>query len=73
MIDRGLKMTVGRQAELLGLSRSSVYYVARPLPERDLLLMRKLDECHLKWPFYGARKLHQELLLAGHSVGRRCR
>jgi putative transposase len=71
MINRGLKMTVGRQAELLGLSRSSVYYVARPLPERDLLLMRKLDECHLKWPFYGARKLRQELLLAGHSVGRR--
>jgi len=71
MINRGLKMTVGRQAELLGLSRSSVYYVARPLPERDLLLMRKLDECHLKWPFYGARKLRQELLLACHSVGRR--
>ena len=31
------------------------------LPERDLKLMRILDELHLKWPFYGARKLTREL------------
>ena len=71
MIDRGLPMTVKRQAELLDLSRSSVYYVARQLPERDLRLMRMLDELHLKWPFYGARKLARELQNQGHEVGRR--
>lgn len=71
MIDRGSEVTVKRQAELLGLSRSSVYYTPRPLSERDLKLMRRIDELHLKWPFYGARKLARELRKEGHEVGRR--
>ena len=57
MIERDGELSVKRQAQLLDLSRSSVYYVARGLPQRDLKLMRMLDELHLKWPFYGARKL----------------
>ena len=61
MIERDGEVSVKRQAQLLDLSRSSVYYVARGLPERDLKLMRILDELHLKWPFYGARKLTREL------------
>ncbi len=71
LIDRGSEVAVSRQAELLDLSRSSVYYAPRPLPERDLRLMRRLDELHLKWPFYGARKLTRELQDEGHAVGRR--
>ena len=71
MIERDGEVSVKRQAELLDLSRSSVYYVARGLPERDLKLMRILDELHLKWPFYGARKLTRELQNQGHEVGRR--
>jgi len=71
MIDRGSPLTVKRQAEVLDLSRSSVYYTPRPLPERDLTLMRRLDELHLKWPFYGSRKLTCELQDEGHDVGRR--
>jgi putative transposase len=53
MIERDGEVSVKRQAQLLDLSRSSVYYIARDLPERDLKLMRILDELHLKWPFYG--------------------
>ena len=71
MIERDGEVSVKRQAELLDLSRSSVYYVARGLPERDLKLMRILDELHLKWPFNGARKLARELQNQGHEVGRR--
>ena len=71
MIDRGCAMAVKRQAEILDLSRSGVYYEPRRLPERDLLLMRRMDELHLKWPFYGARKLRRELLYDGHAVGLR--
>jgi putative transposase len=37
MIERGAEVAVTRQAELLGLSRSSVYYTPRPLSNRDLL------------------------------------
>jgi putative transposase len=71
MIDRGSKLPVTRQAELLDLSRSSVYYTPRPLSDRDLGLMRRLDELHLQLPFYGSRKLTRELQKEGHDVGRR--
>jgi putative transposase len=71
MIERGSKVAVKRQAELLDLGRSSVYYTPRPLSERDLGLMRRLDELHLQLPFYGSRKLTRELRKEGHDVGRR--
>jgi putative transposase len=71
MIDRGSTLPVTRQAELLDLSRSSVYYTPRPLSDRDLGLMRRLDELHLQLPFYGSRKLTRELRKEGHDVGRR--
>jgi len=71
MIDRGAKLSVTRQAELLDLSRSSVYYSPRPISERDLGLMRRIDELHLEAPFYGARKLAEQLRREGHEVGRR--
>jgi len=71
MIEHGAKVSVTRQAELLDLSRSSVYYTPRPISDRDLALMRRLDELHLQIPFYGARKLTRELRKEGHDVGRR--
>jgi len=71
MIERGARVSVRRQAELLDLSRSSVYYAPRPLSERDLVLMLRIDELHLQIPFYGSRKLTRELRNEGHDVGRR--
>jgi putative transposase len=53
------------------LSRSNVYYVPRPLPERDLVLMRRIDEIHLESPFFGSRKIVDQLRRDGHDVGRR--
>lgn len=71
MIQRDVNCPIKRQCELLGLSRSGVYYVPRELPQRDVLLMRRIDELHLQWPFYGSRKLTLELCKEGHEVGRR--
>jgi putative transposase len=71
MIDRGVQLGVKRQAELLDLSRSSVYYTPRPLSEWDLRLMRRIDELHLQLPYYGSRKLAKALRREGHEVGRR--
>ena len=71
MIDRGCGVTVKRQAELLELSRSSVYYAPRPLSDRDLGLMRRIDELHLELPYFGSRKLANRLRREGHDVGRR--
>src|SRR6185437_8728631 len=71
MIDRGDEVTVSRQAQLLGLSRASVYYRARPVSQHDLKLMRRLDELHLEIPFYGARKLAEQLRRDGEPIGRK--
>jgi putative transposase len=71
MIDRGSQLPVKRQARLLDLSRSSVYYRARPVSAQDLLLMRRIDELHLEAPFFGARKLAAQLRRGGHRIGRR--
>jgi putative transposase len=71
MIARGRKLSVKSQAELLALSRSSVYYRPRPVSPRDLLLMRRIDELHLEAPFYGARKILAQLRREGHVLGRR--
>jgi putative transposase len=71
MIDRGSKVPVKRQAELLDLSRSSVYYTPRAVSERDLRLMRRIDELHLELPYYGSRKLTDRLQREGYEVGRR--
>jgi putative transposase len=71
MIDRGDELSVKRQAELLDLSRTNVYYRPRPVSARDLQLMRRIDELHLEAPFYGARKIAAQLKREGHEVGRR--
>jgi len=71
MIDRGAVLTVKRQTELLDLTRSNVYYRPRPVSERDLLLMRRIDELHLEAPYYGARKFAAQLRREGHEIGRK--
>jgi putative transposase len=71
MIDRKHRLSVTRQATLLGLSRGSVYYLPKPTSAADLALMRRLDELHLEHPFMGARMLRRQLLAEGIRVGRR--
>src|SRR5436190_15630814 len=71
MIDASHDLPVTRQAELLDLSRSNVYYLPRPVSDSDLLLMRRIDELHLNFPFAGARMLRDMLKLEGVDVGRK--
>jgi putative transposase len=70
MIDREHKLPIKRQAEVLSISRGAAYYEPRPVPERDLLLMRKIDELHLNHPFAGSRMLRDLLRQQGIDVGR---
>ncbi|NKE68859.1 IS3 family transposase [Ramlibacter sp. RBP-2] len=71
MIDRDHALTVTRQAELLAISRGSVYYLPRAVSAPDLALMRRLDELHLEHPFMEARMLRNQLWRDGVRVGRR--
>ena len=66
MIDREHALPLTRQAALLKLSRSSLYYRARPVAPDDLAVMRRIDELHLDYPFAGSRMLRD--LLRGEDV-----
>lgn len=56
---------------LLGVSRSSLYYQPAAAPPADLEIMRILDEQYLKTPFYGSRRMTEELRLRGYTIGRK--
>lgn len=71
MIDRDHELSITRQAKLLEISRGTVYYLPRPVSPADLVLMRKLDELHLEYPFMGARMLRDQLARHGIHAGRR--
>ena len=71
MIDRqNPDIPVKRQAELLEISRSSVYYQLRAKPH-DEMLMRLIDRIYLENPCYGSRKIARALKLLGHRVNRK--
>jgi putative transposase len=70
MIERGHDLPLTRQAEVLGLSRGSLYYQPRPVPAADLAVIRRIDELHLDYPFAGSRMLRDLLRGEGIAVGR---
>ena len=70
MIDKAAELPVTRQCSLLNLSRAGVYYRPVPTSQKDLELMRQIDEIHIAWPFYGSRKIRDELWDRGYDVGR---
>jgi len=71
MIDREHDLSITKQAEVLKISRGSVYYLPRPVSSADLAIMRHLDRLHLEFPFAGSRMLRGLLALQGCKIGRR--
>jgi putative transposase len=70
MIDRGHRLPLKRQAEILQLSRGSLYYEPCPVSAADLAIMRRIDELHLDYPFAGSRMLRDLLRGEGIAIGR---
>jgi len=69
LIDGALEsLSIRRQCDLLGLSRSNLYY--QPMGESDfnLMLMRELDEQYTRTPFYGVCRMTAHLSQLGHTV-----
>ncbi len=62
---------LSRQAWLLGLNRTGLYYVAAPLSKEELLLRRWIDEIHTGQPCYGSRRMQAVLSQAGLTVSRK--
>lgn len=55
-------LPITEQCKLLSLSRSSAYYQPQAPSDEELSLMKQLDELHLRYPFYGARRLRDAML-----------
>ncbi len=70
MIDRGHRLPISRQCQVLGLPRSTAYYQPVPESAEELDLMRRIDELHLEIPSAGSRTLRTFLRKDGHRLGR---
>ena len=70
LVDSKLKaIPVTRQCELIGYSRSNVYYKPLENAYNKNTLLRAIDNIYTEIPFYGYRKVHQQLLKEGVEVG----
>ncbi len=70
MTNRDHRLSLTRQADLLGISRGSLYYRPQPVSADDLALMRRIDELHMNYPFAGSRMMKGLLRQEGFSAGR---
>jgi putative transposase len=70
-MDRTHALPITRQARLLGISRSNLYYRPVAASAGDLRQMRRIDELHLELPFAGSRMLRDMLMLEGFRIGRK--
>jgi len=61
------KISIKLQAELLNLSRSSVYYRPAPISQKDIDLMNLIDKIYTRCPFYGARQI-KRVLKRDHKI-----
>ena len=64
-------VSIRTQCQLIGLSRSSVYYQPRPIRPKQLVLMKRVDELFTLYPIYGTRQLQFALRAEGWKVSRR--
>ena len=72
LVDRGHReISLRRQCELLGINRSSLYYEPVGESQKNLVLLRLLDEQYTRRPYYGNRKMTKWLATKGHEVNRK--
>ncbi|MGB4910673.1 MAG: IS3 family transposase, partial [Candidatus Dechloromonas phosphoritropha] len=71
MIKPNAELSIARQAKLLGVSRSSVYYHPKPESNEELDLLKRLDDLFTENPMYDSRRLQAMLKREGVLIGRR--
>lgn len=66
----GGELTVSRQAKLLGLHRSGLYYQPRPPTASEVAVKHRIDEIYTATPFYGSRRIAAQLGQEGYDTCR---
>jgi putative transposase len=64
-------VSIRRQCQLLGLNRSTRYYVPAEASAEETALMKAIDRIFTKWPFYGSRRIAFELRQLGYNANRK--
>ena len=71
MIEPDAELSLSLQCELLGVSRSSLYYRPVGPSARELALKHRIDEVYTQRPFYGSRRMTVQLQREGYAVNRK--
>jgi putative transposase len=67
----GGELPLSLQAELLSVSRSSLYYQPRPPSAEEVRFKHRIDEVYTQYPFYGSRKIAAQLQSEGMGINRK--
>jgi putative transposase len=67
----GAELPLSEQAELLSVSRSSLYYDPRPPAAREVAIKHRIDALYTEHPYYGARRMAYTLGMEGLVVDRK--
>lgn len=62
MVEPGSHLTLTQQAQDLGVSRQSLYYQPVLVDPKELEIKNQIDQIYTQYPFYGYRKITQELI-----------
>ena len=65
------ELALSLQAKLLAVSRSSLYYQPRPPSAEEIALKHRIDEIYTQYPFYGSRRIREQLQRDGWQVNRK--
>lgn len=65
------QLPLKRRCALLSVARSSAYYKPVQESSEDETLMRAMDKIHLRLPYFGSRRIVDELAEEGHVVNRK--
>lgn len=67
----GSELPLSVQAELLGLSRASLYYRPVPPSAEEIAIKHRIDEIYTKYPFYGSRRITAQLCREDIPINRK--
>lgn len=71
MLEQESELSIKQQANLLSLSRASLYYKAKEVSADEIKIKHRIDEIYTKWPFYGSRRIREELERRGIKLNRK--
>ena len=62
-------LSMTRQAKLLNINRTTLYYKPIPWSDSNLKILNRIDEIYVDNPEYGYRMIYQQLLEDGYAIG----